>query len=410
MMRKNVWSKNFTLITIGTIISAIAGQAISLPLSLIVFDKTQSTLLSAILFVVGIIPNVILPILIAPIIDRTNKKRIIVSLDYVIGIFYLGVAYMVKYTGFNYNVFLGISLITGIIGSIYQLAYQSWFPDLIPIGYEQQGYAVSSSIYPTVMIVMTPIATYLYKAFSIEFLFVLIGILTIIAASFELCITNINKEETNSKFNIKDYYEELRGGFRFLKNERGIVNIYTYMSITNGVGNGLYLMIQAYFQTTSYLTVTMLAFLKSMETLGRIIGGIFQYRIKVPPKNRYGITKFVYIFYENMDLILLFLPYQLMLVNRFLCGALGMTSATLRETSVQSYLPTNMRAKVNAVFNVFMSLFIIIFQIISGYLGDLFGYRKVAVVLTVISLISIVIFIIIPDKANRKVYEAVRAE
>jgi MFS family permease len=257
---------------------------------------------------------------------------------------------------------------------------------------------------------MTPIATYLYKAFSIEFLFVLIGILTIIAASFELCITNINKEETNSKFNIKEYYEELRGGFRFLKNERGIVNIYTYMSITNGVGNGLYLMIQAYFQTTSYLTVTMLAFLKSMETLGRIIGGIFQYRIKVPPKKRYGITKFVYIFYENMDLILLFLPYQLMLVNRFLCGALGMTSATLRETSVQSYLPTNMRAKVNAVFNVFMSLFIIIFQIISGYLGDLFGYRKVAVVLTVISLISIVIFIIIPDKANRKVYEAVRAE
>lgn len=409
-MRKNVWSKDFTLITIGTIISAIAGQAISLPLSLIVFDKTQSTLLSAILFVVGIIPNVILPILIAPIIDRTNKKRIIVSLDYMIGIFYLGVAYIVKYTGFNYSVFLGISLITGIIGSIYQLAYQSWFPDLIPIGYEQQGYAVSSSIYPTVMIVMTPIATYLYKTFSIEFLFFLIGILTVIAASFEVFITNINNDETNFKFDIKKYYEELRGGFKFLKNERGIVNIYTYMSITNGVGNGLYLMIQAYFQTNSYLTVTMLAFLKSMETLGRIIGGIFQYRIKIQPNKRYGITKFVYIFYESMDLILLFLPYQLMLVNRFLCGALGMTSATLRETSVQSYLPPNMRAKVNAVFNVFMSLAIIIFQIISGYLGDLFGYRKVAVFLTVISLISIVIFIIIPDKANRKVYEAVRAE
>lgn len=409
-MRKNVWSKDFTLITIGTIISAIAGQAISLPLSLIVFDKTQSTLLSAILFVVGIIPNVILPILIAPIIDRTNKKRIIVSLDYMIGIFYLGVAYIVKYTGFNYSVFLGISLITGIIGSIYQLAYQSWFPDLIPIGYEQQGYAVSSSIYPTVMIVMTPIATYLYKTFSIEFLFVLIGILTVIAASFEVFITNINKDETNFKFDIKKYYEELRGGFKFLKNERGIVNIYTYMSITNGVSNGLYLMIQAYFQTTSYLTVTMLAFLKSMETLGRIIGGILQYRIKIQPNKRYSITKFVYIFYESMDLILLFLPYQLMLVNRFLCGALGMTSATLRETSVQSYLPTNMRAKVNAVFNVFMSISIIIFQIISGYLGDLFGYRKVAVFLTLIPLTSIVIFIIIPDKANRKVYEAVRAE
>ena len=69
-----------------------------------------------------------------------------------------------------------------------------------------------------------------------------------------------------------------------------------------------------------------------------------------------------------------------------------------------------MRGKVNAVFNVFMSLAIVIFQMISGYLGDLFGYRKVAIFLTLISMISVVIFIIIPDKANREIYEAVRAE
>lgn len=408
MERKNVWSKDFTLITIGTIISAIASQTISLPLSLMVFDETGSTLMSAILFISGMIPSVILPILIAPIIDRNPKKRMIVLLDYLTGFLFLFVAYIVNITGFQYYLYLFFSLVMGIIGTIYHLSYQAWFPDLIPIGFEQQGFAVSSSIYPTVTIVMSPIAAYLYKTYPISLLFVIIGILTLIAASFEVFITNIHKGEMNTKFDFKQYKLDILGGFSFLKEEKGIRNIYTYMSVTNGVANGMYLMVQAYFQTVSFLTVTMLAFLRSAETVGRIIGGFVQYKVKVPPNKRYGITKFVYIFYESMDLILLFIPYPLMVINRFLCGFLGMTSATLRETSVQSYLPSNMRAKVNAVFNVFMSISIIIFQIIAGFLGDRIGYRPVVVILTSISLVSVFIFIILPSDKNRKVYEAIR--
>lgn len=409
MKKYNVWTKDFTLITIGTIISAIAGQTISLPLSLMVFDETGSTLMSAFLFIGAMIPNVILPILIAPLIDKYPKKRIIVSLDYITGILYLLIAYIVNITGFKYSIYLIFSLIAGTIGTVYHLSYQAWFPDLIPVGFEQQGYAVSSSIYPTVMIVMSPIAAYLYKTYSISALFIIIGILTLIAASFELYITNVHTGGKSSKFDFKQYKADILGGFSFLKEEKGIRNIYTYMSITNGVGNGMYLMVQAYFQTVSFLTVTMLAFLRSAETVGRIIGGLVQYKVNVPPNKRYGITKFVYIFYETMDLILLFIPYPIMLINRFLCGFLGMTSATLRETSVQSYLPSNMRAKVNAVFNVFISISIILFQIIAGYLGDILGYRKVVIILTSISLLSIFFFIIIPSDNNRKVYEATRA-
>jgi len=324
------------------------------------------------------------------------------------GFIFLLTAYIVNIIGFKYYFYLGLSLILGIISSIYQLAYQAWFPDLIPIGFEQQGYAVSSSIYPTIMIIMSPVSAYLYKTLSISALFVIIGVLTIIAATFELFITNIHNGEINKGFDFQEYKSDLVGGFNFFKEEKGIRNIYTYMSITNGAANGLHLMVQAYFQTASFLTVTMLAFLRSAETVGRILGGIVQYKVDVPPEKRYGITKFVYIFYEIMDIILLYIPYPFMIANRFICGFLGMTSATLRETSVQSYLPSNMRAKVNAVFNVFMALSIIIFQIIAGYLGDRIGYRKVVVLLASFSLLAIFILIIKPTEENRKIYEATR--
>ncbi|NMA87492.1 MAG: MFS transporter, partial [Tissierellia bacterium] len=171
MERRNVWSKDFALITVGTVISAIGGQAISLPMSLMVFDETGSTLLSGIMFIAALLPNAILPILIAPFIDRNPKKKIIVGLDYLMGFIFLLTAYIVSIIGFKYYFYLGLSLTLGIISSIYQLAYQAWFPDLIPIGFEQQGYAVSSSIYPTIMIVMSPVSAYLYKTLSISTLF-----------------------------------------------------------------------------------------------------------------------------------------------------------------------------------------------------------------------------------------------
>ncbi|MFA5576500.1 MAG: MFS transporter [Tissierellaceae bacterium] len=410
MIAKNVWTKDFTLITVGTIISAIAGQTISLPLSLMVFDETGSTFLSAILFISSMVPNVILPILIAPIIDRNPKKWLIVGLDYLTALMYFLIAYIVGKTGFVYSIYLGFSFAAGTIGTIYLLAYQAWFPDLIPMGYEQQGYAISSSIYPSIMIFMSPIAAYLYKTLSIDKIFLIIGFLTLGAATFEIFINNVNHVGKKTKFSFDEYKKDMLRGFEFLRNEKGIRNIYTYMSVTNGVANGLSIMIQAYFQTVSFLSVTMLAFLKSSETVGRIIGGAVQYKINVPPEKRYGITKFVYATYETMDMLLLFMPYPLMIINRFICGFLGMTSATLRETSVQSYLPADVRAKVNAVFSVFIAVSIIFFQMVGGFLGDIIGYRKVVVILTAISFSIMFIFIVLPTKENQKVYSARRME
>ena len=46
MKKPTLWTKNFTIITLGTMISARGGVAMNLGLSLVVFDQTQSTWLS----------------------------------------------------------------------------------------------------------------------------------------------------------------------------------------------------------------------------------------------------------------------------------------------------------------------------------------------------------------------------
>ena len=295
------------------------------------------------------------------------------------------------------------------ISVFYNLSYCAWYPDLIPAGSEQKGYSVSATIYPTVTILMAPAATFLYEHVAMGYIFLFVGALTVLSISLEVHIREI-RPSAREGYGIRQYFTDIREGFRYIRKEKGIRNIYTYMGITNGVSNGVGLITQAYYQTQAWLTVTMLGFLKSSEMIGRMMGGLVQYKKEIPVNKRYGVTKFVYTFYNAMDSLLLYMPFPFMLANRFLCGALGTTTATLRETAVQCYLPPEIRARIMAFFQVFFAVGGIAFQLLAGFLGQYLPFRPLAFGLGMFSMISMAALIFVPKNQNRPVFEAVREE
>nr|WP_307992074.1 MFS transporter [uncultured Niameybacter sp.] len=405
--KKTLWTKDFSCITGATILSAIGGEAMNLPLSLLVFEKTQSTFLAAVLLICGMLPDVFLPILVAPMIDRGSKKKWIVGLDVLMGILYVGMGIWTGIYGFNYMIYVLFVLVIGTISVFYRLSFSAWYPDLIPIGFEQKGFAVSGTIYPIVTICIAPMATFLYEHVSMSTLFYIVAVLTLISVVIELCIKE-TKSKLAQKYTFSMYIADIKEGFTYLKGERGVRNIYTYMSITSGASQGVTVMAQAYYQTQPWLSVTMLGFLKSAEMLGRVIGGMVWYKFELPPKKRYGFTKMVYSVYDIMDAFLLFMPYPFMLINRFLCGTLGSMSATIRSVAIQSYLPAHMRARIQGLFDVIFSIGGILFQFVAGVLGEIIPYRIVACLLGLLTLISMIILIVIPRKDNEPIYKAQR--
>lgn len=407
MKKETLWTKNFTYITMASVLSIIGGEVMNLPLSLLVFEKTQSTMLSSIILICGMLPDVLLSVVVAPFIDKGKKKRWIVGLDTLMMMIYIIMGIWIANHEFQYMVYIVLSLVLGTISVFYRLAYGAWYPSLIPIGFEQKGYAISATIYPLITIVMAPVATFLYETVTMSTLFFLVAGILMISILIESQIEE-NRKVEKQVYTLKQYKEDIKEGFRYLKKEKGITNIYTYMAVSNGTYEGSYIALQAYFQTNPMLSVTMLGFLRSAEMVGRVLSGIFQYRFEIPAKKRFGLTKLVYITYQLADMILLFTPYPAMIVNRFICGGLGNTSATVRETAVQSYLPDNMRARVNAVFNAIFSVGGILFQIFAGMLGEILPYRTVIIIMGMIGLVAIWVFIIQPVDENRKVYEAVR--
>ena len=408
MKSKKLWTKDFSCITLATVLSAIGGEAMTLPVSLLVFDETQSTFLSSLVMICGILPDVLLPIFIAPFIDKAGKKKWILGMDLMLAVVYAGMGFWVGRHTFHFLLYLLFTLTVGTISVIYRLAYASWYPDLIPRGMEQKGYAVSSTLYPTVIIVMSPIAAFLYENLTIDRIFFLVTGITLCSVMTESLIREAKKAAASS-YTLRQYCTDIREGFSFLKKEKGIRNIYANMSVMQGTSNGLSIITQVYFQTQPYLGATMLGFLISSEMTGRLLGGLLQYKKEVPVNKRYPFTKAVYLIYSLADMALLFLPYPAMLANRFFCGSLGICSATIRESAVQSYLPEQMRARVNAFFNVLFAVGRVAFQFLAGALGQFIPYRAVAVLLGGMGVGSVFLFIVLPAADNRPVYEAERS-
>ena len=339
-MKNTLWTKNFTIITLGTVISAIGGVAMGFALSFVVFDNTGSTLMMALFAAASSLPGIILPVLLSPYLDNFRRKPVIVGLDYLSAVIYLLFGlYLLKHT-FSLSLYLLFSLACGSIGSVYNLAYDSLYPNLIPEGFAQKGYTVSGMLYPTVTMVMTPVASILYTRLGLGVLCIGEGLLLAAAASVETRIKVEEYTKPGGKFSFGDYIGDFKEGFRYLKKEKGLLRIYGYMPITQGISQATEPLIRAWFRTAPGLNLTMYALFTTAEFIGRTIGGLVHYKFEIPPEKRFSLAYLVYVTYNIMDTVLLWLGFPLMLVNRGICGFLGINSATLRASSVQNYLPT----------------------------------------------------------------------
>ena len=374
-MKNTLWTKNFTIITLGTVISAVGGVAMGFALSFVVFDHTGSTLMMALFAAASSLPGIILPVLLSPYLDNFRRKPVIVGLDYLSAVLYLLFGlYLLKHT-FSLPLYLLFSLACGSIGSVYNLAYDSLYPNLIPEGFAQKGYTVSGMLYPTVTMVMTPVASILYTRLGLGVLCLSEGLLLAAAATVETWIQVEEHTKPGGKFSFREYIGDFREGFRYLKKEKGLLRIYGYMPITQGISQATEPLIRAWFRTAPGLNLTMYALFTTAQFIGRTVGGLIHYKFEIPPEKRFSLAYLVYVTYSIMDTVLLWLGFPLMLVNRGICGFLGINSATLRESSVQNYLPDNMRAKVNAVFNMLYALVPTLLTLAVGALGEVMDYR-----------------------------------
>ncbi len=374
-MKNTLWTRDFTLITVATVMGAAGGIAGNFALSFLVYDETGSTLASALIIAMNVVPGFVIPLVAAPFMDARARKPFLVAGDAVNGLLYALAGLYLNSHEFTYTLYLAFSLLLSSLSAFDQLAYNSLFPKLIPPGCMDKGYTVSSMVYPVMQVLMAPAAAWLMEAVGVGNILIIQGALSLAAALIESRIKVREERRGRARFSLSAWLADIREAVDYLRRERGMLNIFAYMAVTNGVASGYSAIFVAFFSITPGLNAAMYSLFSVAEFTGRALGGVVRYATKMPREKRFGFAFMVYQVYEVMDMLLLWLPYPLMLLNRAVAGFLGINSATLRLAAVQSTLPDHLRARVNAFESMLYSAAFSVLSLAVGALGEVMDLR-----------------------------------
>lgn len=403
---KTLWTKNFTIITIGTVISMLGNSISNFAIGLLVLDYSGSTLLYAMYMVASNLPRVLLPTLSGPYIDKFSRRKTIYTLDFISAFIYMILAIIMINGWFNYPILIICSLILGSISSIYDVAYESFYPMLITEGNYTKAYSISSTLEAFTMI-MVPVSAFLYNLVGIVPLFIFNMITFLIAAVLETKIQVVEKQvlDKNESFTLNVYKETFKEGMEYLKEERGLTSVIKYFTMSmfsSGVFNVLLL---PYFKGNYDNGEYVYIFIGAGIFFGRTIGGMTHYKHKYPVNKKFVIAIMVYSILSIIDGGMLFIPsINVMLILSLIEGFLGVTSYNIRISGTQGYVPDDKKGRFNGMFQMCTTIGMLSGQFIAGVASQFVGERSIIAVVQFINLLAVFFIVYRNRKYIKPIY------
>ena len=348
----SLWTRDFTIITLGSVISMFGNAMAGFAVSLYVLDYTDTPLYYALYVFLYTLPQLAAPLIAGPLMDRFSRRRTIYSLDFLSAAVYLLLG-LIVYSGVMRFWLLAVStLLIGTVNSTYQVAYESFYPMLIREGCFSRAYSIAGTL-ETISAVMVPVSLFMYNKFGRAPLLLINALCFLGAALCETRIRDVEKErapEREGKYSLSVYLADAREGVRYLRREKGLLCVTVYFMFSFFGGGAESVITLPYFKSTfengEWLYMTTWGF----SVAGRAIGGLLQYRIKYPAAIKYGLTLTVYCVINVLEGGYLFLPVGGMRAACFIIGILGVTSYAIRSSATQSYVPDERKGRFNGAF------------------------------------------------------------
>lgn len=385
-----LWTRDFTIITVGSVISMMGSMLTVFALSLLVLDYTNSPLFFALYLASYNLPQIIMPIFSGAILDRFSRRKAIYTLDFISTGLYFVAAWVMWMGWFNFPVLAVFCFVLGSISSIYNVAYQSFYPLLISPGNFSKAYSISGLL-ENLAVIMVPVSALIYRAVGIVPILVVDGITYCIAAILETRIRAHEEYVETQKLSAhanrptgRRLLLDVKEGFQYLLGERGLLMVavyFTFSALSTGAATAVTLPFfkshfldgPSVFLTGEYLFLIV----QGASVLGRGAGSIFHYRVQMPARWKYRVALVVYVAVCVIGGTYLYLPIPAMIPLFFLYGVLGITSYTIRISATQSYVPDEKKGRFNGAFNMLSTTGNLAGTLLAGTLTEFLPVRQV---------------------------------
>lgn len=286
MIKQNSkWKQDFFTIWTGQAISLISSAILQMAIIFYLTEKTGSAMVLSIASLVGFLPYAVFGPAIGVLVDRYDRKKIMIGADLIIAGAGAVLAIIALYMELPVWMVMVVLFIRSIGAAFHSPALSAVTPLLVPeeqltkcAGYSQSLQSISYIISPAA-------AAFLYSVWELNAI-IAMDVLGAVIACISVALVKIPKLNIEGQSQKSHFMKELKEGFDVLKENKGLfallligtLYMFVYMPI-----NALYpLMTMEYFSgTPMHVSITEIAYASGMLAGGLLLGllGNFKKRI-----------------------------------------------------------------------------------------------------------------------------------
>ena len=266
---------NIKLLLLGRAVSLFGNTIYLIVLPLYILNITQNLKTTGIFFASINLPTIIISPLIGTLIEKFNKKNIILICDFLTSMLYF--ILFIYFKNSNSLIFLLIvSLILNIISKFFEIASKVLFSEINTPETLEKYNGLQSFLENAVMIFGPVIGTYLFATFTFNFVLIIISLAYFLSFLQELFIkyeknTNLSKEKSS-------FFKDFKEGINYIKSKKIIFNFFILAMFLNFfIANNDEIINPGILIKKYQISEKLFGFSVACYGLGSVVAGIFIY-------------------------------------------------------------------------------------------------------------------------------------
>ena len=327
-MVKKLWNKNFILLLQGSAVSIIGDLMYSVAIGYWVYQKTGSNGLMGTMSSISMFVTMLLSPFSGTIVDRLNRKWVLVIGDMLQGIIMLTVGVFAFLDKLNVVGVLVAAFLAALGGVFYSPASNTVLVDIIPSDEIQRGQSLFSGVSTSINLVGTAFSGAVVALLGVPLIIIINGASNIYAAVSELFVSVPKTVKQGQKVTVKSILADTKTALKTIFKDKCLKIFIPCAIIINFLSAGAFALILP-FTVEKGFSLEQYGLLMSICTMGALIAVILLGAIKFSPKARYLILAITFPLSE-IFMLTAYLQTEFALTCVF--GLLGMLTNTAGNT------------------------------------------------------------------------------
>lgn len=373
--KKRLWSMNFFLLWQGQLVSALGDSIYEIALTFWVLYETGSPGLMGALLATTLLPKVLISPFAGVIVDRTDRRKMILLMDFIRGvcILFVGIAAILGYLEIWMAFVAGIIL--GTCAAFFNPAVTSTIPDIVPSSQIVQASANLSMLRAISQIIGPSSGGLLYSLIGAPILFLCNGISYIISFILAFFMKVPKSTSQDQQFN---FWQDMKDGFRYVWQMKGLRDLIVLAGFLNFFATVSIVLLAPMFKNAENLGEVKYGLAMAIFTLGMLAGMIFTSVFRIKPDHKSmvltvsgllaGIVFSIAVMMNN---------FIIMAILLFIGGIFNAIVNVLIESTVQLTVSQEMRGKVSSLKGTLTMGLAPLAMFIGGILGEFFPIRYI---------------------------------